>query len=183
MKKSRHDLLLNNHCFRNDSSFVIGFCGKIYGGIYKFIEEKTDRSVKWDVKYTYIYDHVWSLDQWAEGRRSFNYLSIEDLKEREKNFFVMEDNSIFIEENSPIFYIDRNNSVCCPLNPQNHEKFNKTLKSFHFETKVSPEEAYTSLVDYIAFLGMEHKFIPEMSNDVKIVSHGFDKKSFCKKAK
>lgn len=178
MSKSYYDLLQNSNCFGDDYSFVIGFCGKIYGGIKKLIEKKIDRSVRWDIKHTYIYDHVWSLEQWAEGRRSFNYLSIENHKKCEKNFFVKEDDSIFIKENSPIFYVNKNYSVCCPLNPQNHEKFDQTLQSCHFEQKVSPEEAYTSLVSFIGFLGMEHKTIPEMSNEVKVKSHGFDKHSF-----
>lgn len=178
MSESHTDLLQNSNCFRNDYSFVIGFCGKIYGGINKFIEEKIDRSVKWNVKYNYIYDHVWSIDQWADERSWLNYITKEERKRFEKNFFEKKDDSIFIEQNAPIFYIDKNYSVCCPLNPQKHEKFNKTLKSCHFEQIVSPEEAYTSLVDYIGFLGMEHKTIPEMSNDVKVISHGFDKHSF-----
>lgn len=175
MNNRHSELLLNSKCFNLDSSFVVGFCGRIYGGVHKFVREER---VKGEPNTRYIYDYVWSIEQWYSGRYEIDWMDKERIKARQKNFFIKDEHSIFIEENCPIFYIDRNYSVCCPLNPQKHEKFNKTLKSCHFEQIVSPEEAYTSLVDYIGFLGMEHKTIPEMSNDVKVISHGFDKHSF-----
>lgn len=175
MNNRHSELLLNSKCFNLDSSFVVGFCGRIYGGVHKFVREER---VKGEPNTRYIYDYVWSIEQWYSGRYEIDWMDKERIKARQKNFFIKDEHSIFIEENCPIFYIDRNYSVCCPLNPQNHEKFNQTLKSCHFEQIVSPEEAYTSLVDYIGFLGMEHKTIPEMSNDVKVISHGFDKHSF-----
>lgn len=173
MSKSHDELRHLDRLLYRDILCVIGFCGNIYGFVKKFIKEDK-------INFQHEYDYVWNVDQLAKGRHWFE-IDEDKCKKYEKYFFVKQNHDIFIEENCPIFFIDNNISVCCPLTPKNHVKCGHSLGLLNFQNAVDPETAYTSLVDYISFLGMEHKALPEMPNDVKIASHGFSKTSFCKK--
>lgn len=122
-------------------------------------------------------------------------------------FSIEEDHKPFIALNAPIFVIFRETllkerdynskllqfederyfgSYYCyssPLSftkdkPRVRQENNISLEEVGFDYFLDSGNAYTSLVSYVEFLGREHKEVPEMSNDVKIQSHGFDKKSF-----
>ena len=130
-----------------------------------------------------VYDNVWSMDELVETIEKYGRFALDKEGERRfQNFFsIKEDHTTFIQQNSPIFVITHNEKACCPINPVNHTQFKYTLKDFQFDKIVDDKEAYSKLVDYINFLGMEHKTIPQMTDSNKIDSHGFDKKSFRKK--
>jgi len=163
---------------------IIGFCGSLYGflRVAREIKETIKVDGKDRINTKTIYENAWSIDELVDllSNKSFYYFSKDDIRKYQNLFYVKKDDSVFIQQNSPIFVVTHNQKVCCPLNPTDHTQFEYSLKDLRFDTIVDDKEAYSKIVDYINFLGMEHKFIPQMSNDQKIDSHGFDKKSFRK---
>ena len=159
----------------------VGFCGKIYGFIH-YTYNKTD----WIARNTTVYEwNAWNIEE--TNPPHYQYTSkerIRRLKERTRRltpcFNIVEDDTIFIKENAPIFIITPGVKICCPLFPKNHKKSDLTLKSVGFDKVLEANFAFNDLVNYISFLGQEHKEIPEMDNTTKIKSHGFDKDSFKK---
>lgn len=165
---------------------IIGFCGNVYSFLryVREVNETIQVRGRDQVRTKIVYDNVWSVEEMSDllkERKALLTLNAEEQRRFQKFFYVKKDDTIFIQQNAPIFVVTPQSKVCCPLNPVHHIPFNYSLKDFQFDKIVDDKEAYSKLVDYIAFLGMEHKDIPQMSNDNKIESHGFDKKSFRKK--
>ena len=157
----------------------IGFCGKIYGFL-KYHWRHRDWKTGEVEEYEWI---AWNIE---ETRTPFQkkHEYVPDLEQRrrlEPCFKIVEDNSIFIAENTPIFVIMPWERVCCPLFPSDHEQSEHSLKGLRFDEVVDAKDAYNDLINYIDFLGREHKEVPDMDDKVKIKSHGFDKHSFRKK--
>lgn len=169
--------------------FVIGFCGKIYYGLHHEATKEGER--KNDTLYEDVDFSVYSYEDLKNYKKT-TYDSRETIREYNEYFEVIEDNSIFIEKNTPIFIASSEFAygpwICYHsmsrsknINTKQYPilDFTPTLEMYHFH-KVFPKElAYMEIESYInGVLALEHKQIPEMGNEVKIASHGFDKKSF-----
>ena len=157
----------------------VGFCGKIYGFLDYHWRHRDWKTGKIE-EYEWI---AWNIkDTRAPFQKKHKYnLGLEEIRRLEPCFKVVEDDSIFIAENTPIFVITPWERVCCPLFPDKHEQTKHTLQILGFDKVVEAEHAYNDLINYIDFLGREHKEVPDMDDKVKIKSHGFDKHSFRKK--
>jgi hypothetical protein len=154
----------------------IGFCGKTYGFLQCYWEYRDWKTGKKE-EHEWI---AWNIESTLTPRQKRNnhILGLEIRRRIEPCFRVVEDNSIFIAENTPIFVITPWEQVCCPLFPTNHEQYGETLKTLGFNEVVEAKDAYNDLINYIDFLGREHKEVPDMDDKVKIKSHGFDERSF-----
>lgn len=159
----------------HDSQFLVGFCGTLYYGVQSRRYLRTNPDVL-NVKYHF------NVDDYLNYIRP-NYLNTKEDVRKFSIFFKQEVNDEpFIKENAPILFVDYDNRMSCPLETKNrtHEKTDITLESIGFDL-LSKEDAYTLLCGYVGgVLASEHKSIPEMTDQVKIDSHGFDKKSFRK---
>lgn len=154
----------------------IGFCGKTYGFLYYHVTH-TDWRTRKKEEYRW---YAWNVEETRfpyEDRDNYDP-GLEQRRRLEPCFKVIEDDSIFVTENTPVFVITPWKRVCCPLFPTNHEQYDETLKTLGFGEVVEAKDAYNDLINYIDFLGREHKEVPDMDNKVKIKSHGFDEHSF-----
>lgn len=171
----------------DDSLFCVGFCGKLYYGRRISWYETIDRVSKRFDKYFFDAESFKSHLR----KRPFPLYSIDKEYDRKlaPSFQVIEDNSFFIKDNAPISFWDYDNEICCPLELKGRTYHRKlcdhdsgpsfSLQSIGFEAILNAESAYTELCGYIGgVLSREHKEVPEMTNSVKIESHGFNKKSF-----
>ena len=160
---------------------IIGFCGKIHSYVLAFYYEEKHGKPRTIYKITPITS--------VEGLEQFCKLSKEEKRVASSAFFTEEDNSIFIKENCPIFLIKKSNYystnfdfLCCSMEKNRARSDQQFPLSFYcFDTFVNAEVAWTGLTSYIDFLGTQYKEIPEMTNETKIKSHGFDEMSFRKR--
>lgn len=171
------------------AKFVIGFCGKIYYGLHHEATKEGER--KNDTLYEDVDFSVYSYEDLKSYKKT-TYDSKEEVKKYNEYFEVVEDNSIFIEKNTPIFIASNEfayRSWICyhtmsrskTVNTRQYPilDFTPTLEMYDFHKVFTKELAYMNIESYInGVLAAEHKQIPEMENEVKITSHGFDKKSF-----
>jgi hypothetical protein len=154
----------------------IGFCGRVYGFL-KYHWKRKDWGTGKVEECEWI---AWNIeDTLTPGQKKIKYLlSLEQRRRLEPCFKVVKNDSIFIVENAPIFVITPWERVCCPLFPNKHEQSQQTLQNLGFDKVVEAKDAYNDLINYIDFLGREHKEVPDMDDKVKIRSHGFNDKSF-----
>ena len=82
------------------AKFVIGFCGKIYYGLHHEATKEGER--KNDTLYEDVDFSVYSYEDLKSYKKT-TYDSKEEVKKYNEYFEVVEDNSIFIEKNTPIF--------------------------------------------------------------------------------
>lgn len=166
--------------------FSIGFCGKIYYGLKYSYNKYCGVFTENESFYTYSFKDYNSKIKYPYGKKDSNTIR------RFNNYFsIVEDDSVFIEKNTPIF-IEYGNKWTCyhtmskivrpKLGPNEYPftlDFVPTLKSFEFNKMFSPELAYMNIESYVnGTLAREHKSIPEMENKDKIALHGFDNHSF-----
>ncbi len=161
-----------NDLHHSDAGFVVGFCGTLYYGIrtHRWVSDKLINNGKEFLEVKYYFD----LESYIRRRE---YSSKEDIRRASAFFKIVEDDTHFIRENSPIIF----DNICCPLEPNKRSIYStkKTLETIGFNKIVAKEDAYTKLCGYIGgVLSSEHKAVPTMSDSIKIHSHGFDKKSF-----
>lgn len=182
--------------------FTVGFCGKLYSGIVEPVY--TVGSINKPRCFSHMKTH-YSFD-------SFKFPMLkQDERERrrsyEKFFSVVEDRSLFIKYNAPIFILisdwsgmfklcahsltpvkkpaDKSVLVDVPLHVSCvFTDYVPTLKLFNFDTVFAANNAYMEVESFInGVLCVEHKVIPEMSDVVKRDQHGFDVNSFKKQSK
>lgn len=164
--------------------FTIGFCGKIYYGL-QYIYNKNNFQFSENKSFC-----VYSYEDY-KNKLAHSYFQKDDVRRFNNYFSIVEDDSVFIEKNTPIF-IEYGNKWTCyhtmskivrpKLGPNEYPftlDFVPTLKSFEFNKIFLPELAYMNIESYInGTLAREHKSIPEMENKDKIALHGFDNHSF-----
>lgn len=184
--------LHSDYCYSKDSrrnevrfnakQTIVGFCGKLYS--YIVVE-----SFNYDEQYRKVRienESFFTLEGYCDFLKGEPFrvnASREYQRELSKSFFTKEDNAIFIENNCPIFVVEKDEFTCCPLScgtSRNKEQF--SLASIGFSVLVPPEQAWSELTSYIDFLGTQYKEVPEMSDQTKIDSHGFTKSSFRKRS-
>lgn len=153
----------------------LGFCGKVYGFLY---EDYTD----WKTKIRTV-SYFWSVEE-LYHRWDPKNIGAEERRRCQPYFSVEEDDNLFVKNNAPVFIaglpdsFGRPRAVCLPIFPRNQAKFELSLKDLGFDKTIEAKDAYNDLINYIDFLGREHKEVPDMDDKVKIKSHGFDKHSF-----
>lgn len=166
--------------------FAIGFCGKIYYGL-KYVYNKHQFMFSDNESFcVYSFEDYNSKLDHPFGKKDSNII-----RKYENYFSIVEDDSVFIEKNTPIFIDCGNKWTCChtmskivrpKLGPYEYPftlDFVPTLKGFEFDKIFSPELAYMNIESYInGTLAREHKSVPEMKNKDKISSHGFNDNSF-----
>lgn len=168
--------------------FAIGFCGKIYYGLHHESTEEQARKHAYNNNNFSVYSH----EDLRNYYKTTMFDSKEEVKKYNEYFEVVEDNSIFIEKNTPIFiasnqfaygpwicYHTMSRSKTVSTKPYPILDFIPTLEMYDFHKVFTKELAYMNIESYInGVLAAEHKQVPEMGNEVKITSHGFDEKSF-----
>lgn len=166
--------------------FAIGFCGTTYYGL-KYSYNKHNFQFEENKSFcVYSYEDYNSKLSYPYSKKNSNVI-----RKFNNYFSIVEDDSFFIEKNTPIFIEFGNKWTCChtmskivrpKLGPNEYPftlDFVPTLKSFEFDKIFSPELAYMNIESYInGTLAREHKVIPEMENKDKITLHGFDNNSF-----
>lgn len=190
----------NSYLYREESTscdfpVIVGFAGKEY--MYTF-----HVSYKEDVVETHVSTTVEEYIEFKKRSRIARFGN-EEIRKLIPQFYTKESDERFIALNSPIYmcaptlyskcrsveivphmkYSYHCHTMYSPLNFKGKRSgYSASLSDIGFDRILSPENAYTELTGYIDFLGKEHKMVPEMSNDVKISSHGFDKASFRKRS-
>jgi len=196
------------HQYRHLYPVTIGFCGKLYRGIAKPVTRIGQDVVYYEQQFSHMdtcysleqfIQNVFRIPVPAKQEREWRRMY-------EPLFTVTEDKTLFVKHNAPIFIICASpfagTTLCAhTMTPhkQNDPKgwWNKlgmkgpqraseafpsyipTLKLFNFDTVIPAENAYMEVESFInGVLAVEHREIPEMSNQTKIDQHGFDKSSF-----
>lgn len=181
------------------SQCIVGFCGTLYYGIeHKQVERpKYYRQYSIDKLYNYDRYICYNVDDFLANRyKNYNYevkTTTETKRALSNCFQVVKDDSLFIQENTPIFIItedswNSNIIISHSLSKGIKVVTNKyqdikdfSLLNFMFDKIVPSNLAYMEIESYIHnVLSREYKKVPEMSDQVKIGSHGFDKESFRK---
>ena len=157
------------------SSFVIGFCGRLYVG-WKFFykgkhEDHYDISYDVDFIKKHIKHKTWSSNLDDDLNYILNYDSID----------------LFREFNTPIFIFD-NSSNRIYMNIKNEVNWGKpkfiingNLKSYCFYKVFDSFTAFQEIQMFISgVLGVGENSIIEIEDKYKIKKHGFDKWSFRK---
>lgn len=180
-----HFLNLNNHTLYGKpnvvgySSFIIGFCGKLYIGwkIYKEVKNSISNipdmttEITYDTKYlkSYVKTVGWwsNLDDDIEYIKTYNPIHI------------------FRELKSPIFIYDsdqhRSSISTSSYRRKDRVVFivNPILKEYEFYTVIDSFTAFQELQMFLGgILGAGEKETVEVEDKYKITQHGFNKWSF-----
>jgi hypothetical protein len=177
--------------------FIIGFCGKIYGGLSACKKEKG--VFKSQICYSYeeyeAFYHNYDLP--------VNYTREQKRKSKEL-FFQIENNSLFVKNSAPSFiYLTRrqpysssdNPDIICYHTLNKHKKqdsivqYNDKYESwfpclfdYSFYNIIPEEQAYMQIESYIkGVLCKEYKQEPFEPNNTKIERAGFDLKASFRK--
>lgn len=156
------------------------FCGRIYPVLFQ--------------EYNSIKENIyWDFGSFRESEyfiKAFKYDSlfkIKDTEERAKKMFDVSSipksfYNLGIEMNCPIILIERFNDQKTTFTEMLFKlTLNPSLKKINFQKVVSCVDAFTQIDSYLFNELTENKEkIPNIPNDVKIFSHGFDKFSFRK---
>lgn len=156
------------------------FCGRIYPVLFQ--------------KYNSIKENIyWDFESFRENKyfaRAFKHNSLFKIKNTEENAKRLFDvssapksfYSLGIEMNCPIVLIERFNDRRTALTEMFFKlTLNPNLKNINFQKMVSCADAFMQIESYLFNELAENKEkTPNMPNDVKISSHGFDKFSFRK---
>lgn len=181
-------------------TFSVGFCGVFYHGIrydiYRPVDKKKNKKTQSPflvntefVRSEYFYD----CDEFFEFR--IKRSSFTEGTKKDKNyhdqlyshyFRQAEDLSLFEKYSAPVVIDDdatyKVHTLDGPRGGLSYTNDKKTsLNDVQFERVMpDPNLVYASIVSFIDLLGREHKEVPEMDNDTKIVQHGFNDSSFRK---
>ena len=154
--------------------FIVGFCGKLYFG-WKFGYKKkvwNDNYERFDNEY--FYDVIYGYDN-AKKYLDTRYWgrNYDDTHRDAMNFNPIE---IFREFNVPVFIYDHH--IWRKCGTQNTGVIlNPILKEYEFYKVFDSFMAFQEISMFIGgVLGVGEKEIVEISNENKIVQHGFDKK-------
>jgi hypothetical protein len=163
------------------SSFIIGFCGKLYLGWklfynkeiinesgYNFNQELFDIVYEFDNIKEFIVDHYYKSDLNSD----INYIMSYDCI------------NMFREINSPIFVIDFNRESYYLHRSNITQINNPILKEYEFYRIFDAFQAFQEIQMFIGgVLGSSEKNIIEIDDKYKIAKFGFDKWSFRKEPK
>lgn len=163
------------------SSFIIGFCGKLYIGWKLYSEGKTLSygGKELITTITYDFDNMKKLiEEKSWGDRKF----VEDVN------FIINYNAVDLcrEFNSPVFVYDfdyNKTSINKYWLGNHHPKIiiNPLLKEYQFYKVFDAVQAFQEIQMFIGgVLGNKEKDIIEVADKYKIAQHGFDKWSFRK---
>jgi len=163
------------------SSFIIGFCGKLYTGwkLYKISDSRYNSELNIDYSYDLEYMKTilksQSLDDLVEN---YDYM---------KNHDVVE---IFRQFNTPVFVYDVDfsrsllNKSVYRIGGQTKFIINPLLKDYQFYKVFDAFQAFQEIQMFLGgVLGRGEKEIIEVADKYKIAQHGFDKWSFRKEPK
>ena len=169
--------LIRQSRFGHMEHILIGFCGRIYG-IVKADYYKTIYKPRWNQIFTHSSIHIDTSEVYKEQKTKTKKKDIWVKRLYDQYFSMIEDDKLFILNNCPIFIVTSSYAICCPIIPSNYTGIDFSLKQYRFDEIVPAEQAYNDLINYINFLGAEHKEVPQISNSDMIESHGFDSNSF-----
>lgn len=156
--------------------FFIGFCGKIYKG-YNFMPysrhiDRSNNQFGFDAS-------SFSEEQLNSSlRESFNFMKggdtlFKDLLKKES--FIKENIDFFHDKNMVSFYFEDNSQSLFIENP--------ILAEFNFQKVMDSTTAFQEIGMFISgVLGRPEKEIIEITDKDRIISHGFDSKSFRKES-
>lgn len=156
---------------------VIGFCGKIFPVIYcQFLSNTYSEPKQSDVVF-YSFE---SIEKYVQnGLIKVSAYEMNNFRELFTKYKVPQNflSDIFINNKCPIFVVRDNTqwglgNIVIEINPM--------LKNYDFATIYPPYQAYQEVFQYISNFAEDRKQIPEIDNDDKILTHGFNKFSFRK---
>ena len=156
------------------SSFIVGFCGKLYLG-WKFYYEVNDKIYVDDMRTDIIYGFENAKKHLIKKHWNIN---INDDVEYISHYNPIE---LFREINSPIFIYDSDYNKINIKQYHSHSRFiiNPILKDYEFYKVMDTYTAFQELQMFISgVLGTGEKEIIEVDDKYKIPQHGFDKWSF-----
>lgn len=163
------------------SSFIVGFCGKLYLGWKLYSEGKVLPYGGKELITTFTYDadnmaKLLETETW-DGRKFVDDVNL-----------IVNQNAIDLcrEFNSPVFIYDGDygrTSLSRYCYGNRHPKFiiNPLLKEYQFYKVFDAVQAFQEIQMFISgVLGNREKEIVEVADKYKIAQHGFDKWSFRK---
>jgi hypothetical protein len=174
-----HFLNLDHHTLHSKpiiegySSFIVGFCGKLYIGWKLYRKVPNPYSVSTIVTdITYDYELVKKYVKTVSW-----YSNLDDDMEYIKSYDPMH---IFRDLKSPIFVYDsdRNGTSMNPYRRRNSDVFivNPILNEYKFYTVIDSFTAFQELSMFMGgILGSGEKEIVEVEDKYKITQHGFNK--------
>jgi hypothetical protein len=164
--------------YTENSTFIVGFCGKIYIGWKLYYEEKkvghyTDTELITDISYDYnlVKKHIKTI-LW--------HLNLEDDINYIKSYNPID---IFRILNAPIFIYDADYNKTSLYQRGHRVKnvfiINPNLSDYEFFSVVDSFTAFQEIQMFMGgVLGMGEKEIIEVADKYKIGQHGFNKWSF-----
>lgn len=150
--------------YDNYSTFIVGFCGKLYLG-WKLIKNTI---------YGEIIDIVYGYDELIKNFNNKSYwnVNIDDIYNKIVNMDVM---YLFRRYGSPIFVLDKG------LKRYDDFIINPNLKDYEFYKVFDSFTAFQEIQMFIGgVLGKNENDIIDISNDDKLQQYGYDKWSFRK---
>lgn len=146
----------------------IGFCGQVYPFIER--QEIIDNRVTINTAYNYIYD----IDVIKEVVKKYSIYQFKQLLYL-LDFYNKKINSYFFEFKVPIILVKNRNSSHFFQNQV--IELNPKLSDIDFYTQKDSWTAFKEVESYISgVLGVNNKPMIEISEQDKLLAHGFDKK-------
>lgn len=179
--------------------FYIGFCGEYHLGFYSV--DYSGGNIKYLFQDKCIYDknelfyniHT-NCSKTRNKQYQYDYQYLENNKPSKELFIsfnspilIMFFNTDYFASVEYYYYDTYTHSLSGKTYSDNYDKnFQRlghryiSLKDMGFNKIKPAEQAYQEIESFNNLLGREYKDVPEMSNQNKINSHGFDKTSFRK---
>lgn len=167
----------NNTHREKENCFYVGFCGKVYRGMYEYYNETKIFFYSFEKYRQYLMENTneKNIYEYVFGNKSKEYsknLKVVDIRynlNNIKSFFNGIHHNDKFDSIEPIYVIDRYTTV-----------YNERLSKYDFIKVKDPYTAYQELRMYISNMAMPEKVIPPLSDEMNIHTHGFDKWSFRK---
>lgn len=158
---------------------LIGFCGKYYPLFFtKEMLQRSPTSSPYFVNKCYYSFESIPVKKKAQSKRYSRFSFFGSFESRTKDFFNSDFSNLdYLFNKAPIFFIGQK-TYCYPI------KFkvvlNPLLKDYGFASIVEPYAAFQELYMFLSNQARPMKPIPTISDEMKILTHGFNKESFRK---
>lgn len=172
--------------------FIVGFCGKIYPGVhktyrvYEYGPTGASNIVHEEIGFYFNAEDATSgllATSRSFSKRYQNEFEKCSLFDRRMQIFSDKRLSAFFEDTKPdpimLGLFDKHK---CPVWSIESGVFTKNclLKDFGFYTQFDSYQTYQVLMQYLCNIAVPMRPIPEISDEMKVATHGFNKESFRK---
>lgn len=175
---SHYDLKKEVRKYDNCSTFIVGFCGKLYVG-WKFRYHNPERRNQFDYNIPeYLIDVVYDFNEALKFLEDKNWRT--NIFDNYDSIVKYDALNVFRKLNVPYFIFDVN-SLITKHKYKCEPKFimNPILRDYEFYKVFDTYSAFQEIQMFISgVLGTGEKNIVEVEDKYKIGQHGFDKWSF-----